>query len=138
MYTTATAASCHPMPGNHKYIAWRRVSHVSVLWKYELGDMRYAVANETELTNVWNESVFILGLTTVLDDFIYFFICQPLTCKGHITSTQDCVFRTEHGTKPSTCGILQFTRVMINLCIWKGYVPEIAAKSKKLRNFAVS
>jgi hypothetical protein len=131
MYTTATAASCHPMPGNQKNIARRRASHVSVLCLgYELGDMRYAVAKETELTNVWNESVFILGLATVLDDFFYFFICQPFTCKGYVTSTQDRVFHTEHGSKPSIYGTLQLTRVMINLRIWKGYVPDMAAKRK--------
>jgi hypothetical protein len=86
------------------------------VWRYELGDMRYAVTTETELTNIWNESVFILRVTTVLDDFVYFFICQPLTCN---TSTYDYVFPKVHGTNPSTYGALQLTSVTINLCIWK-------------------
>jgi hypothetical protein len=76
MYTTAIAASCHPMPENHGDVSHEEECHMSQcsVWRCELRGMRYATVKATELTNVWNESVFILRFTTVLDDFIYFFV----------------------------------------------------------------
>jgi hypothetical protein len=38
-------------------------------------------------TDIWYESIFILRLTTVLEDIFYLPISQSLTCNGFITSS---------------------------------------------------